>query len=295
LGNDVQLHFHPQWDSAKFENGEWSLSDRWAIASYSQDEIGGFIKSGKEYLESLILPIKNDYSCIAFRAGAYYIEPSENVLEALKANGFACDTSITKGMESHGYFDFKNAESNIIPWHCRHDDIKRKSSSKDGILELPIYSFKGYSSELIKKFFPNLYYPLFHGEIIDSNSLNWFKIRDRIKNKRYPPEKRLYKKNIKKGFAWYAKAILSNKYTQLDYDYLPATIFVDRLGKILKDNNLRDMDMPFIPIIASGHVKDMHNTDNIRGILELIKKNMASEIEYWTITDAVNYWKEINI
>lgn len=290
-GHDVQLHYHPQWDGSEYTDGKWKLSENWAIAKYSPDKINQFISGGKNYLESLLQPVNPNYKCNCFRAGAYYIEPSEEVLKSLRKHDFICDTSVTKGMKSEGYFDYTNAHSNVIPWNISENDIKIPGDAHDGLMEFPIYSFRGIDSDVLKKFLPDLYYQLKYGRKPDAPELKWAKERNRIKNLRYPPENRLYKKAQKKNFSWYMRAILSKKYTQLDYDYLPATIFVDVLKNILNDK-LLNSKYDMVPVIASGHVKDMFTAANAERIFRLIKSELSLEVEYRTLSEVVKYWKE---
>ncbi|TNE36127.1 hypothetical protein EP342_00810 [bacterium] len=42
-----------------------------------------------------------------------------------------------------------------------------------------------------------------------------------------------------------------------------------------------------IPVIASGHVKDMHNTDNVKRILEGIEKKLKDKVVYLKLSEAV--------
>src|SRR5262249_21791631 len=80
-GSDVQLHLHPQWLNAKHENGRWTLDlSRWSISSLDHQAIEAVLLKGKRYLESLLKGIDPDYECIAFRAGAYCIQPSNIVI-----------------------------------------------------------------------------------------------------------------------------------------------------------------------------------------------------------------------
>lgn len=291
LKHDVQLHIHPQWKDAIYKNGEWKLSNQWSIASMETDSIFKTLQNGKSYLESVLQQESLNYRCIAFRAGAYYIEPSEKVIENLIKAGFKCDTSVTKGLYNPSYYDFREAYSNIIPWFVSKKSIKYSDYKNKELLEMPIYSEYNFQSLLLKKFAPKIYYYLKHGTAPAKEELQWSNERDIIKNKRYPKERRLYKKNEKRDLKWYLKTILSKQAIQLDYDYIPATVFVKMLEKILKNSKLeKNIDKEFIPVIASGHTKDMHNCNNIRKIFEIISNKYTSQIEYWTLTKAINYW-----
>ena len=66
-GHDVQLHLHPQWNEASYENNKWRLDyNKWACSELSYNEIYKLLKKGKADLEKLLKTVKNDYQCIAF-------------------------------------------------------------------------------------------------------------------------------------------------------------------------------------------------------------------------------------
>lgn len=286
-GHDVQLHLHPQWNEAKYESNEWLLGDNWSIGKRPKDQIEKFIGEGKAYLESVIRKVDETYNCNSFRAGAYYIEPSTNVIDVLRSNNFICDTSVTKGTYVDNYYDYRQAYSNILPWKIGEKGVNYPSE-KSGLIELPIHSAISTDSEVIKKFIPELYYKMRFGVSITKTEMDWMKERDKVKSIRYPSNRRAYKKHENKNLSWYMNKILSKNAVQLDYDYVPASAFVKMLENIFNDKALkeyRDTDI-VIPIIASGHVKDMHNTDNVKGILEGIDNKLKDKVVYLKLSEA---------
>lgn len=287
-GHDIQLHLHPQWNEAKYINNEWLLGDNWSIGKRPKAQIEKFITDGKLYLENVIRKVDEDYQCNCFRAGAYYIEPSTNVIEELSLNNFVCDTSVTKGTYVDSYYDYRKAYSNILPWGIGTEGVTKKSNEPK-MMEIPIYSAISIDSEAFKKFVPNLYYKLRFGVSPSNSELQWMKQRDTIKSIRYPSSRRAYKKHENKNLSWYINKILSKNAIQLDYDYVPASIFVKMLENIFNDKSLkkyRSSDI-VIPIVAIGHVKDMHNTDNVKGILEGIDKKLKDKVVYLKLSEAV--------
>lgn len=288
-GSDVQLHIHPQWLDAKFENGKWALNmDKWAISSLDEFTIENIIHKYKNYLESLIQSVKPDYQCIAFRAGAYCIQPSNVVITKLTKAGFLCDTSVTKGLVNDGFYDFSNAPSNLLPWLCSENSVTEKGTSK--LMELPIYSKVVLHSKVLEKFAPSFFYKLFFGLKVPAHELEWQSEREKVKKLRYPREQRFYKSKQKKNFSFYSKALFSKSVIQLDYDYLPASIFVKILADIFKENSSKINEDTIIPVVASGHIKDTHSNDNLKWIFEKIKKDLNQQVVYWTLSDAIKYW-----
>ncbi len=292
-GNDVQLHIHPQWIGAEYQKAKWQLKmDNWATSSVEPIKLNEIISSGKNYLNELLTPINPKYNCNCFRAGAYCIQPEVNVVKALKNNQFIADTSVTKGMVSDGFYDFSNAENYTVPWFTKSDSVCLKGSANEGLLEMPIYAESQLDSLVLRKYLPSVYYKLKYGIVPDDTELQWQIDKDKIKNKRYPKSARFYR-NKPKSVAFYLNAILANRVTQLDYDYLPPSVFVNMLEKIFSIKELkkyRDEDIT-IPVIASGHLKDTHNLDNIQMIFEKINKQIGSKVEYMNLSEAAIAWQ----
>ena len=292
-GHDVQLHFHPQWLYASYNDEKWLLNNnKWAIGKLQENEIRRILTQGKEYLESLLQKVKSDYKCNCFRAGAYYIEPSENVIKVLRELEFICDTSVTKGLISDNYFDYSNAYSNVLPYFIGND-IKFKSEADENLIELPIYSDISINSNALKKFFPKIYSILRYKSLIPDDEIEWAKERDRLKNIRYPKENRFYKQNQKKDFKFYFSQIIGKQAQQLDYDYIYPTEFIKIIKNIYNSPDLKKIKNKdlILPVVASGHVKDIPNTYNIEKIIKLLKNEFGSDIVFLTLTDAVNYFQ----
>lgn len=288
-GSDVQLHLHPQWLDAKFENGKWSLNmNKWALSSLDSETIENLIFKGKKYLESLLQTVKPDYKCQAFRAGAYCIQPSDVIIQNLIKAGFICDTSVSKGLVNEGFYDFRDANSNLLPWLCHENSVTKKG--KSDLMEIPIYSKEMLFSKVLEKFTPSLSYRIFFGVHVPKYELDWQKERESIKNKRYPREQRFYKSKQKKNLSFYLNAIADKTVIQLDYDYLPATVFVKILNEIYQNFKDKFPEDIIIPVVASGHIKDAHTNNNLKWIFDKIKKDLNEKVVYWTFSDAINFW-----
>jgi len=300
-GSDVQLHLHPQWLNAQYHDGRWGLHlENWSIASLPAADIEQALRRGKEYLEEVIRPVAPDYACVAFRAGAYCIEPSSKVIPILRRLGIMCDTSVTKGMTDPQFYNYKDAYSNILPWMTTSQSVKYRGSGNDGILEIPIYSFPMIDSlalrvALGKARARQLFYYLNFRTPYEKADQQWMEERNRVANERYPPSSRPFsspmgklKKNITSP-SWLLSTAISRQMVQLDYDYIPANIFVKSMQSIL-DQYERDHDDVIIPVMASGHVKNMHNCDNIDRILHAVNRTFNDKVVHWTLKDATEYW-----
>ncbi len=152
-GHDVQLHLHPQWIGADYTGGGWKLNyEWWRLPNLphglgSEDDIlslKGLIKKGKETLEQLLREEDVPYECMAFRSGAWCIQPAKEVLLALEANHIRVDSTVAKGrylVHEPFFVDFRNAHSNCRPWYASAEDINSPSSGgENAVLEVPVFS-----------------------------------------------------------------------------------------------------------------------------------------------------------
>jgi hypothetical protein len=142
-GHDVQLHLHPQWLGARWKQGVWHLDySKYRLPGLDYHEMVDAFRKGKEYLEGLLRPHIDEYSCIGFRAGNWITQPSGNYLRALNEAGLKSDTSVFKWgylNTSSVYMDYRRAHSNVLPWVACWTDINRPGKD-GGILEFPIYA-----------------------------------------------------------------------------------------------------------------------------------------------------------
>ncbi len=140
-GHDVQLHIHPAWFNAVYSDGRWRLSfPDYALVGMSRERILGYLREGKQYLEGLLQPIDSGYECIAFRAGNWLIQPSEDVVSCLEELSFKFDSSVFKGGHDQiGDYelDYRTANDNLVPWVVNKTDIN-VAADRSGLTEIPI-------------------------------------------------------------------------------------------------------------------------------------------------------------
>jgi hypothetical protein len=105
-GHDIQLHLHPHWLDAQYENGRWIFQyDRFRLNKLTNEDkkddintIIGCISISKNLMENLIRSVNPDYKITAFRAGGYLIEPFSEISDALIANEIKIDSSVCSGL-----------------------------------------------------------------------------------------------------------------------------------------------------------------------------------------------------
>jgi hypothetical protein len=292
-GSDVQLHLHPQWFHARYEQHAWHVNfDQWAIGDLDPTRIETVLREGKAYLERLLQPVNPDYACIAFRAGAYCIEPSQEVIARLQQAGFLCDSSVTKGLYHPQYYDYRDAYSNVMPWFVSAKSIKYRNHRDRGLLEIPIYSHPSIDLPLFRKFIsPWLFYRLCFGVSLSKRELAWLTTKNKMLFKQYPM---LQRKTIQRHITsvkWLLSKVVARNAVQLDYDSLPAKVFVKCLTDIYESQStVREHEERILPIMASGHVKAAPNCENMQRILDQIHATLNDKVVYWTLRDAVRYW-----
>lgn len=144
-GHDVQLHLHPQWIDAYWQDGKWNVNlEKWRLGGYYGDgdnTLVNLLKRGKQTLEDLLRPVNPQYKCIAIRAGGYNVQPSENIVVAMKEAGLFFDSSIYPGGVESGSlsrYDYSNIDPAIGMWHVG-EKLEERGASE--IVELPIVAF----------------------------------------------------------------------------------------------------------------------------------------------------------
>ncbi|WP_166111533.1 hypothetical protein [Pseudoalteromonas sp. Z9A5] len=160
LGHDIQLHLHPQWYGAKYINGNWDLNfDLWRFSSLPYRTEGlvpgkyDLIKYGKFALEQLIQKVKQDYKCVAFRAGGYNVGTDKSSLQALLENDIILDSSICPGyftQKALCQYDYRDAPDEMCYWLSSDSLIRpvEKKTNDKTCIELPLLTIN--SSKLDK-------------------------------------------------------------------------------------------------------------------------------------------------
>jgi hypothetical protein len=147
-GHDVQLHLHPQWLNYKMlTNDTWELDFRYwrlpEVQKYHDTswDVQSLIKAGVTTLNDLFKPVKEDYKVIAFRAGAWCIQPEIEVLKALKNEGIIIDSTVAPGISNSiapNQYDFSKIKMKPA-WQL--GDMLHETG-KSGVYEIPISTAK---------------------------------------------------------------------------------------------------------------------------------------------------------
>jgi len=253
--HDVQLHIHPQWINYSFDLNtyNWKVGSNYCkVSSLSYEEIYELLRRGKQELEDLLKPNREGYECFVFRAGAWSIQPEEQVLKALINVGFRIDTSVASGCCFKSRlinYDFKETPHKLY-WFIK-ESIKEETTA--GILELPIYSRKYFIHDKI-------YYKFLR------------------RKKRVPKD---YKDVINFNARELFFKRLLPKYVMFDFCAMSAVEIID----ILKYAERKFRNQDFIPVIAIGHSKTFNNA---RDFDSFIKKALNRGYNFTTFRDLLN-------
>lgn len=149
-GHDIQLHLHPHWLDAVYENGNWEFDyKRFKLHNLldenNPDDINtiiGCVSFSKGILENLIREVNPDYKVNSFRAGGYLVEPFVTIKEALLINEIEIDSSVCPDSYNNNSvfsFDFRSYPNNAkYNFESSPKDIEENGR----FVEIPITTVK---------------------------------------------------------------------------------------------------------------------------------------------------------
>jgi hypothetical protein len=129
------------------------------------------------------------------------------------------------------------------------------------------------------------------GVSLDKIELQWLAMKKNMISQRYPMlQRQTIQKNIT-SFQWLLSKMMAKSAIQLDYDTLPPKVFVKCLMDLYNSqSSTSEHEERILPVMASGHVKEAPNCDNMHRILDQIHTTLKDKVVYWTLQDAVTYW-----
>ena len=280
-GHDIQLHIHPQWRGARYENGQWQLTADWSILNHEPDAAYEMLAAGKEYLEKLLRPINPAYRCVSFRAGAWCIAPSKHMLNLLVKLGIVFDMSIVGGMRydtRNIQLDYMDCEETFLPFYPQMQDARKVSDKPEKIVCIPTNHFYGSRRQVLK------------------HHLNqaWQKVRQRVAP---APAKSSSGRSVEAyGHEWaqthhastlirvYEKGVvpyLKGKHLISDLAQLDYSLLCEMLESIRR--RAQASGLPEVPIILENHTKDVQDFSHIERFISDVSK--AADIKCVTLTE----------
>ncbi|EGQ8918982.1 hypothetical protein J7287_002067 [Vibrio parahaemolyticus] len=259
-GHDVQLHLHPTWLNANYENGTWQLDiDAFDITSLELDQIVKILSFGKKFLEELLKPVRDSYECIAFRAGAWSANDNKKYIQALEKSGFFIDSTVVKGAflnSNYGKFDFRSYDKRTH-WKCK--DSLNFNDEHGKITQVPIMSLIGRKYNLIY--------------------LN--KKRKQVNQ----IVRRVYKTKVtEQGKTKFDKLVsmISRNYIMADFNFIRGNVLFYMLRKYCSCH-LNDKEV--IPVVFIGHSKTSYFNGDIVSFFKKVEKENDKKYVYHTISE----------
>ncbi|HKS29174.1 MAG TPA: hypothetical protein VJS44_15205, partial [Pyrinomonadaceae bacterium] len=278
-GHDVQLHLHPQWTKAEYEQGKWRLYGDWSILNYEEETAFALLSAGKEYLENLLRPVNPDYRVVSFRAGSSIIAPSPFILSTLTRLGIRLDMSIVGGMyhdTRNVQIDYRRAEEDFLPYYPQMTDARRVSDKEESIVCVPIHHFQGSRREFVKTLAS--FAARRAGRLVSPSKSNGQSIE------KYSEEEWAEKRHANRLLRIYEKGVrptLSGWYLTADLSRLSLALMREMLRSIRR--RARESGLQKVPVIISNHSKDIKDFSVIERFIG--ETAQAEDIRFLTQTE----------
>ncbi len=278
-GHDIQLHLHPQWQGARYEDGRWTLPADWSLLKHDPEEAYAMLSAGRDYLERLLRPINPSYRCVSFRAGASAIAPSPFALSLLVRLGLVFDMSIVGGMRVHTrnlHLDYTNCDESFLPFYPRMDDARRVSDKREPIACVPIFHFHGSRRRFLFTLFSKAAHKAkqrLSPQATGTNDKESYAQQEWADVGLKSPTARVYEKAV--------KPLLEGKHTTSDIGALDAASLAELLRAIRRwaaGTGLRE-----VPVILTNHSKYIADYKPIESFIEAASR--VDEIKFVTLTD----------
>lgn len=268
-GFDVQLHLHPQWIHAKYDNKNFYVTADWNIGVYNDTERETLVNNSVKYLNELLKPIDSNYKVNSFKPGSWGLQPSNGILNNLSNAGIKLILGIKKDLVVPNLkIDYRNLEEDTLPYYPVFENITKVSKDKNSIIALPLLPYSPNLITLGKLFIYTLIKKI-AGKFFDKD-YEKKQIPKSIRNL-----KPLGKVKFKKSFRPYL--------THLKIGDQPFGYLKDSFDEVIK--RLEQIDAENIPIVIEAHTKDfIDNFSNIEKFLNYIMKEYGNKVEFIDLT-----------
>lgn len=269
-GFDVQLHLHPQWINAPFENGYFHVSKEWNIGKYKKGQQNDLVNASIDYLEDLIKPQFSDYKVCAFKAGSWGLQPFDNLYSIFKNRGINVVIGVRDGLTVEGIgIDYSDMEEKNLPYYPQKDKITHISKERGDLAIVPLHRYEPNLLVFARYAFNQLK----TRKIYKSNLAFYHenKIPHSIKQVQPLSTKSLFKVGLKP----YHKHLKIGNQT---YSYLKNSFdtIINRLDRI---------DAERIPVVIESHTKQYHNHyADIERFIAYIAEKYEDNVEFGTLS-----------
>ena len=237
-GHDIQLHIHPMWFFAPPpENGKVKLDvSKFDLSVLELHEIEQIVSSSVGYLKSLLTPVRENYTPVAFRAGAWSMQNAERLFNVLYSNGIRLDSTVAPGAQlSNGHYGAFDYSSFDMAAYWQYGPL----------IEVPILTARSALSAW--------YY---------ANPLG---MRTRkIVGRRYT--NKLTTRN--KSKVQKLLGILARNYHMADFNFLSPK----RLAQMIQAHANAHIGLEELPVVLIGHSKSTYFSDRLHELFHELKK-----------------------
>lgn len=271
-GHDIQLHLHPQWYQANYQDGHFKLGHQWNIADFSDFDQKEMIKQSIAYLQDILNPIDNSFSPIGFKAGSWALQPSQKIMTHLAEAGIRIVLGVGLGIKyvsEHFYLDYQELEEDMLPYYPDFQDVRRLAETEQPIYILPMPYFTERITTMVKAL------KNFMGFRLHNNIFYFDKLANQGKHYAVSP--------MQPPHGMYNKisSLFKIKNYDLSGDALNSwKVGIDQIvGRALKK------DRPTVPIILQSHTKGYSNFDAIYQFFAYITDKYGDLSEFMTLSE----------
>ncbi|HEY6247408.1 MAG TPA: hypothetical protein VIX17_25885 [Pyrinomonadaceae bacterium] len=287
-GHDIQLHVHPQWQNAQYDDGVWRLTSDWSILKYTREAAYEMLRQGRDYLQNLLREIDPNYTCVSFRSGAWCIAPSPHMLELLVELGIVFDMSIVGGVRydtRNINLDYSNCEEDFLPYFPVMTDARKVSDKPEPIICVPTNCFYASRRQVfshhvtkVANKVKGLIVPqtgIGNGRSVQAYGEEWA-------NNDGSLSKRIYRKGV--------VPYLQGKHTISDLAQLDYPLMMEMLKSMR--NRAGKSGLKEVPIVLENHTKDLHSFSELERFLR--KAAESKDIKFVTLTELATNFRNNN-
>lgn len=276
-GHDVQLHLHPWWIGAAFEENRWRLCPQYLRITDLPHGLGspddplsvvGVLHAGKSTLEALLQPVSPDYECLAYRAAMFWGQPSRELITAMKAVGLVADSSVVSGLHETAPVrtDYRQAPSSTGCWWTSEDDIGRPGPAGEHIAEFPVCSE-------MRPYLCNF---------------KWNKLRTSLQRRRMERENlhghgMMEARKSRDSLGTLLRKLGTRQPLKYDFCKLSAQDMIRRLRQIAEAD--QDEGAGDRAVVMLGHSKDFWNDRHLDTFLRFVKERCRDTVRFSTLAD----------
>jgi hypothetical protein len=269
-GHDVQLHLHPWWIGASFEENRWRLCPQYPGITDLPHGLGspddpssvvGVLHAGKSTLEALLQPVSAEYECLVYRAAMFWGQPSRELIAGMKAVGLVADSSVVSGLyeTAPAPTDYRLAPSATGCWWTSADDIGRAGPAGEHIVEFPVCSE-------MKPYLCNF---------------KWNKLRTSLQRRRIEKDNlhrhgMMEARKSRDSLGTLLRKLGTRQPLKYDFCKLSAPDMIHRLRQIVRADQSEGADGR--AVVMLGHSKDFWNDRHLDTFLRFVKERCSDNV-----------------